>query len=125
MRYLAKLVFIGKSKNLEREVEVLENNELISSISITRFVLHSIYGDNFVFFNFINLDLLFATSTSIPKSKLLIVSTRFWSIISSAKVSRNVVVVIPALVEDCIPTSAKFFNPVVCNNLLTGLIKSS
>ena len=34
MRYLAKLVFIGKSKNLEREVEVLENNELISSISI-------------------------------------------------------------------------------------------
>ena len=77
MRYLAKLVFIGKSKNLEREVEVLENNELISSISSTRFVLHSIYGDNLVFFNFKNFDLLLTVSTSIAKSKLLIVSTRF------------------------------------------------
>ena len=44
---------------------------------------------------------------------------------SSAKVSRNVVVVTPALVVDVTPTSAKFFNPLVCNSLLTGFIKSS
>ena len=37
---------------------MLLNNVDISSISKTRFVLHSIYGDNFVFFNFKNLDLL-------------------------------------------------------------------
>ena len=125
IKYLAKLVLIGKSKNLEREVEVLENNELISSISKTLFVLHSMYGDNFVFCNFINLDLLLTTSTSIAKSKLLIVSTRFWSIISSATVSRNVVVVTPALVADTMPTSAKFFNPLVCKRRFTGFTKSS
>ena len=118
-------MFIGISKNLDNDVEVLENKGLISSISNTRFDLHSIYGDNFVFCSFKNLDLLFDTSTSIPKSKLLIVSTRFWSIISSATVSRNVVVVTPALVEDWIPTSAKFFKPLVCKILFTGFIKSS
>ena len=106
-------------------MEVFENKGLISSISNTRFDLHSIYGDSFVFFNFKNLDLLLTVSISKAKSKLLIVSTRFWSIISSATVSRKVDVVIPALVADWIPTSAKFFNPLVCNSLLTGFIKSS
>ena len=118
-------MFIGISKNLESVTEVFENRELISSISKTRLVLHSMYGDNFVFFNFKNLDLLLIVSISNPKSKLFIVSTRFWSIISSAKVSRKVVVVTPALVTDETPTSAKFFKPLVWSNLFTGFIKSS
>ena len=118
-------MFIGRSKNFERDVDVFENRGLISSISKTRLVLHSIYGDNFVFFNFKNLDLLLIVSISKAKSKLLIVSTRFWSIISRANVSRKVVVVTPALVTDDIPTSAKFFKPLVWSNLFTGLIKSS
>mgnify|MGYP003313175726 CR=1 FL=1 len=70
-------MFIGISKNLDNDVEVLENKGLISSISNTRFDLHSIYGDNFVFFNFKNLDLPSTVSISLAKSKLLIVSTRF------------------------------------------------
>ena len=70
-------MFIGRSKNFERDVDVFENKGLISSISKTRLVLHSIYGDNFVFFNFKNLDLLLIVSISKAKSKLLIVSTRF------------------------------------------------
>ena len=69
--------------------------------------------------------MLLTVSISKAKSKLLIVSTRFWSIISSATVSRKVDVVIPALVEDWIPTSAKFFKPLVCKSRFTGFIKSS
>ena len=122
---LAYSEFNDKSKNLLRDTDVFENNELISSISKTLFVLHSIYGDNFVFCNFKNLDLLLTVSISKAKSKLLIVSTRFWSIKSSAKVSRKVDVVTPALVEEVIPTSAKFFNPLVWRRRLTGFIRSS
>ena len=119
---ISKANAIVKSKNLLRDTDVFENNELISSISKTLFVLHSIYGDNFVFCNFKNLDLLLTVSISNAKSKLLIVSTRFWSIKSSAKVSRKVDVVTPALVEEVIPTSAKFFNPLVWRRRLTGFI---
>ena len=118
-------MFIGIVKNLDKVVEVFENKGLISSISKTRLVLHSIYGDNFVFCNLRNLDLLFTTSTSTAKSKLFIVSTLFWSIISNAKVSRKVVVVTPALVAEVIPTSAKFFRPLVWRRRFTGFIKSS
>ena len=39
---VAYLAFIDKSKNWVKVVAVLLNNELISSISKTRFVLHSI-----------------------------------------------------------------------------------
>ena len=95
------------------------------SISRTLLVLHSIYGDNFVFFNFKNLDFPSTVSISLAKSKLLIISTRFWSIKSNASVSVKLDVVTPALVTDVIPTSAKFFSPVVWSNLLTGFTKSS
>ena len=64
-------------------------------------------------------------SISLAKSKLLIVSTRFWSIKSNARVSVKLDVVTPAFVTDVMPTSAKFFSPVVWSNLLTGFIKSS
>ena len=97
----------------------------MSSISKTRFVLHSRYGESFVFFNFKNFDLPVTVSISKAKSKLLIVSTRFWSIKSKAKVSKKLDVVTPALVVDVIPTSAKFFNPLVWSNLFTGFTKSS
>ena len=118
-------MLIDKSRNCDNVEAVLENRPLISSISKTRFVLHSRYGDNLVFFNFKNLDLPVTVSISNAKSKLFIVSTLFWSIKSKAKVSKKLDVVIPALVTDDIPTSAKFFNPLVWSNLLTGLIKSS
>ena len=118
-------MLIDKSRNCDNVEAVLENRPLISSISKTRFVLHSRYGDSLVFFNFKNLDLPVTVSISNAKSKLFIVSTLFWSIKSKAKVSKKLDVVIPALVTDDIPTSAKFFNPLVWSNLLTGLIKSS
>ena len=118
-------MLIDKSRNCDNVEAVLENRPLISSISKTRFVLHSRYGDSFVFFNFKNLDLPVTVSISNAKSKLFIVSTRFWSIKSKARVSKKLDVVIPALVTDDIPTSAKFFNPLVWSSLLTGFIKSS
>ena len=40
---------IGISKNLVKTVDEFENSGLILSISKTRFVLHSIYGDNLYF----------------------------------------------------------------------------
>jgi len=116
---------IDKSKNLVKEFAVFENNLLMSSISRTLLVLHSIYGDNCVFFNLRNFDLPSKVSTSIAKSKLLIVSTLFSSIKSSARTSVEESVLTPTFVVDVIPTSAKFFNPVVWSNLLTGFIKSS
>ena len=125
IKKVAYLALIDKSKNSFRLVAVFVNNTLMSSISRTLFVLHSMYGDNFVFFNLRNLDLPLIVSISNAKSKLLIVSTRFWSINSCARTSVKVEVVTPAFVDDVIPTSAKFFNPVVCNNLLTGFIRSS
>ena len=80
----------------------------ISSISRTRFVLHSIYGDSFVFFNLRNFDFPSTVSISKAKSKLLIVSTLFCSIKSNARISAKLEVVIPTLVVDVIPTSANF-----------------
>ena len=125
IKNVAYLVLIAKSKNWLKDDAVLENNLLISSISKTLFVLHSIYGDNFVFFNLRNFDLPPKVSTSRAKSKLLIVSTLFWSIKSSARTSVKLDVVTPALVVDVMPTSAKFLRPEVWSNLFTGLIKSS
>ena len=125
IKNVAYLVLIDKSKNSFKVLAVFENKPLILSISRTLLVLHSIYGDNFVFFNFKNLDLPFTVSISLAKSKLLIVSTRFWSIKSSARTSVKLDVVTPAFVEDVIPTSAKFLSPVVWSNLLTGFTKSS
>ena len=77
IKKVAYLALIDKSRNSFRLVAVFVNNTLISSISRTLFVLHSMYGDNFVFFNFRNLDLPSIVSISKAKSKLLIVSTRF------------------------------------------------
>ena len=84
---------------------MLLNNVDISSISKTRFVLHSIYGDNFVFFNLRNFDFPLTVSISKAKSKLLIVSTLFCSIKSNARISAKLEVVIPTLVVDVIPVS--------------------
>ena len=122
---VAYLVLIDKSKNSLKELAVFENRPLMSSISRTLLVLHSMYGDNFVFFNLRNFDLPSKVSISIAKSKLLIVSTLFWSIKSRARTSVKADVVIPTFVIEVIPTSAKFFNPVVWSNLLTGFTKSS
>ena len=77
IKKVAYLALIDKSKNSFRLVAVFVNNTLMSSISRTLFVLHSMYGDNFVFFNLRNLDLPLIVSISNAKSKLLIVSTRF------------------------------------------------
>jgi len=125
IKKVAYLVLIDKSKNWVKVVAVLENNLLISSISNTLFVLHSIYGDNFVFLNLRNFDLPSTVSISNAKSKLLIVSTLFSSIKSKASTSVKLDVVIPALVVDVSPTSAKFLRPEVWSSLFTGLIKSS
>ena len=125
IKKVAYLVLTDKSKNCVKEDAVLENNLLISSISNTLFVLHSIYGDSFVFLNLRNFDLPSTVSISKAKSKLLIVSTRFSSMKSKARTSVKLDVVIPALVVDVNPTSAKFLRPEVWSNLFTGLIKSS
>ena len=122
---VAYLVLIDKSKNWVKLEAVLENSLLISSISKTLFVLHSIYGDNFVFLKAKYFDLPLTVSTSMAKSKLLIVSTLFWSIKSNARVSAKLEVVIPALALDDIPTSAKFFNPLVWSILFTEVTRVS
>ena len=43
-------MLIGKSKNLEREVEVLENNELISSISKAHDLFYTQYMEIILYF---------------------------------------------------------------------------
>ena len=65
-------------------------------------------------------------SKSIPKSKLLTVSTLFSPIISiRATLPESSGVLAIILVVVVIPVSAKFFNPVVCKSLFTGFDKSS
>ena len=62
-------------------------------------------------------------SVSITKSRLLIVSTLF-SVIKSLDNIKLEIDDIPEVAVDVIPVSAKFFNPVVWTNLLTGSIIS-
>ena len=65
-------------------------------------------------------------SKSIPKSKLLTVSTLFSPIISiNATLPESIGVLDLISVVVVIPVSAKFLNPVVCKSLFTGFCKSS
>ena len=127
------LIFLDCTKNLTnvsskgisnlpvRLASLSENSLLISSILRTLFVLHWTKFASLVFTNWINLDLdpLSIVSISLARSKLCIAST-LCSVITSAETIVTFDGLTPIEAVDDIPASAKFFNPLVCNNLLTG-----
>ena len=104
-----------------RFASLSENSLLISSTFKTLLVLHLTKFANFVFTSWINLDFdpLPIVSISLPRSKLWIAST-LCSVMTSAETTVAFVIAIPTLALEDIPVSAKFFNPLVWSNLLTG-----
>ena len=127
------LIFLDCTKNLTnvssngtfilpvRLASLSENSSLMSSILRTLFVLHCTKFASLVFTNWINFDLvpLSIVSMSLPRSKLWIAST-LCSVITSAETIVTFNGLTPIDAVDDIPASAKFFKPLVCNNLFTG-----
>ena len=97
-----------------------ENLPLISSIFNTFIFVNSVKLVSFTFSSFKNFEVELTISSSTTLSKLLIVSTRFSEIKSYMTVNPSLVLSKPALTEDDIPVSAKFFNPLVWTKLSTG-----
>ena len=126
IKNLAKVSWIGIDIFPVRFASLSENSLLISSIFKTLLVLHLTKFANFVFTSWINLDFdpLLIVSISLPRSKLWIAST-LCSVITSAETTVAFVMAIPTLALEDIPVSAKFFNPLVWSNLLTGSTISS
>ena len=87
--------------------------------------MHWIKSDSLILFNFTNFDWFPETLTSLARSKFLIVSTLSSLIKSNVLVTETADDPIESLDPEVIPVSAKFFNPAVCNKLLTGDLKSS
>ena len=118
---------VGNSNNSKKLSGLpwrLVNSLLMSSIIRTSFVLHSMKSDNLISLNRINLPVLSETSVSTTKSIFFISSTLFSSNKSSMML-RPLVTPTVADVDEVIPVSAKFFIPLVCKILLTGVFKLS